>query len=120
MCDSAVSLLSSDRPDLSFCQILQKHETAYSAASALRIGDLRSGAAPEHADSIAQYAMRNRDISFSGLSVSRNVILKQKRSLWTFRISTRSALNTEGCLGPPSPVTRKHSGGSALAACIDP
>jgi hypothetical protein len=37
-CDSAMSLLSSDRPDLSFCQIRQKHETAYSAASALRIG----------------------------------------------------------------------------------
>jgi hypothetical protein len=32
MCDSAMPLLSSDRPDLSFCQIRQKHETEVSHA----------------------------------------------------------------------------------------
>jgi hypothetical protein len=58
-------------------------------------------------------------VSFSGSSVSQNLILKQKRSLSTFRISTRSALNTKECLGPLSPVARKHSGGSAVPACID-
>jgi hypothetical protein len=33
-----------------------------------------------------------------------------------------NAVGTEygGMLRSPSPVTREHSGGSALAACIDP
>ena len=46
-------------------------------STALRIGDLRSVAGPEPADSVAQYALRSHEIGFSGSSVSQNLICER-------------------------------------------